>query len=644
MPPNDKSNIDELNKSLYSRNTPDVRTRRKLRFSDMSTDVKSSWEEAGETRDNPVLNKKYEDHSMSFLTKLLIGSVIFCILAVGAGAYLFFRGANLISADNIDIAVSGPISIPGGVPVSFDITVTNKNNIDLQLVDLAVNFPPGTTDSTNPTRELTGYRELLGDIPIGGRSEKTVKAIIFGEENIQKQISFAVTYKIKGSTSSFTKERIYDVLINSSPINMTIESLKEVTSGQEFNLKAKVKSNSAETLKNVLVSASYPFGFDFISSEPKSLVDEGTWRLGDIPPGGERTINIKGKLQGENSDVRVFHFKVGAESNRNTNTIGTEYMKVQQEVAIQKAFITVDLAINGSQGTTPAIGTFNQPTRVELNWFNNLPTAVTDAEIKVKLAGTAYDRTLVQPGNGYYRSSSDEIIWNRQTMPQLASIGAGESGVVSFSVTPRDLSTASRPMTNPTLSFSVSVSGRRTQETGVSESLTATAERTVRVSTKPSLSGRVLRNVGPFVNIGPIPPKADNKTTYTVVWSIDNTVNPLSEAKVSATLPPYVEWLNAVSPSSESIVFSTSTNSITWYAGKVDANTLHGGERKELNFQISVQPSINQVNNIPTIVNDAVMTAKDDFTGETLTSAQSLLTTRFSTDPSYKEGMETVGK
>ena len=49
------------------------------------------------------LNDEYEDHSMSFFTKLLIGSAIFCVIAVGLGLYLFLNGANLISGNNINI-------------------------------------------------------------------------------------------------------------------------------------------------------------------------------------------------------------------------------------------------------------------------------------------------------------------------------------------------------------------------------------------------------------------------------------------------------------------------------------------------------------------------------------------------------------
>ncbi|MDE2011025.1 MAG: hypothetical protein KGJ90_05210 [Patescibacteria group bacterium] len=634
--------INELQNSLYSRGSPDVRTRRKFRFGDNVSGIKTGWDRPPEEPIKPVLNREYEDHSMSFFTKLLIGSAIFCVIAVSIGAYLFFNGSNLISADNIDITISGPVSIPGGTPVSFDITVTNKNSVDLQLVDLAVNFPAGATDPQNPGTALTTYRELLGDIPSGASVHRTVQAIIFGEENLQKQITADLTYQIKGSSSSFTKEQTYAVLINSSPVNLTVTSFKEITSGQEFDMKVDVKSNTSDILKNVLVAASYPFGYTFVSSDLKPLPDNATWSLGDLPPGAEKIFTIHGKLEGENTDTRVFRFNVGARSNTDHSVIGTEFVSAEQDIAIQKPFMTVGISIDGDQSAAPATGSFNQPVRVDVSWFNNLPDAVSDAQITLKLSGTAYDRTLVQPGQGYYNSATDQIIWNQQTVPQLASVGAGESGTVSFSITPRDLSLSGQPVVNPTLSFSAAVTGKRTQETGVPESLNSIAARTVRISTVPTLSGRVARTIGPFVNTGPIPPKADQQTTYTVIWTIDNTTNIIDNAQVTATLPPYVTWTGNFSPQTEDVSFSSSTNSVVWNAGTVGTYTVGNGTRKELDFQVSVQPNVNQVNSIPTIVNDAAMTAMDDFTGQKLTATQSYLTTRFSTDPSYKNGMETV--
>lgn len=643
-PPPEKSYIDELKKSLYSRSAPDVQTKRKLRFDEPRTELQSDWEHKSEEVQPVELNKRYEDHKMSFFTKLLLVSAVFCIIAVGAGAYLFFNGANLISGDNIDIAIRGPVSIPGGEPVSFDITAINKNNIDLELVDMSVDFPSGSTNVSDPSQTLTNFRKLIGNIPAGGQTKETVQAIIFGEENLQKQIKVTLTYNIKGSTMSFTKSKTYDVLINSSPINVSIDSFKEITSGQEFDIKVAVKSNSDQILKNILLKAQYPFGFTLLSSSITPSGDNSTWRLGDIPPSATRTVTIHGKLTGENSDLRAFHFMVGAQSSKDRNVIGTQYMAIEQDITIEKPFVSLNISIDNDSSTADYVGRFGQSERVEVDWFNNLPVAVSNMAISVKLSGSAYDKSSVRVDEGDFNSLSNTITWNGRTNSELSSVAPGDSGKVFFSITPRDLGTSANPVVNPTITYEASVSGDRPQEENVPSKVSGATVRNTRVASNVSLTGRIVRSVGPFVNTGPIPPKAEQASTYTVIWSVDNTSSTVGNAIVTATLPSYVKWLNAVNPSTEDVTFDQNSGTVTWNIGNVGTYTLSSSRRREVAFQISFTPSVTQAGQYVTLVNQSSLKALDNFTGSQLTSNQDLLTTRFSTDPAYKDGFETVVK
>ena len=606
--------------------------------------VRTDWERPPEEPIDTSLNKTYEKHSMSFFTKLLIGSFIFCVGAVGIGAYLFFNGANLISGDNIEIAINGPVSVPGGAKVSFDINVKNKNNVDLALADLSVDFPAGTTNPDDPSTELKNFRELLGDIPAGGSAKKTVSAIMFGEENLERQIVVSVTYKVKGSTALFTKNTSYDVLINSSPILLTVSSFDEITSGQEFDIKVQLKSNSQDTLKNVILKGTYPFGFTYLSATPKPAVNTSTWLIGDIPAGAEKTIIIHGKVQGEDSETRVFRFVAGARSSADPEQIGTQYMSAEQSMVVQKPFVSLAIGIDGDDAPEDHVGQFGRNERVSISYFNNLPTTIANMVITAKLSGTAYDKTAVQPDGGYFNSATNEIVWNTQTNSELNSVAAGGQGKVSFSVVPKDTGTAQSPIVNPTVAITASVAGNRTQGSSVPEKLSSLVSKTSKISSNVSLTGRILRSVGPFTNTGPIPPKAEVPTTYTIVWTIDNTSSAVGSTVVTASLPAYVKWLGSISPTNETVSYDENKGIITWDAGTINANTIGASRRRELYFQVSFLPSINQVNQSPNIINQAVLTATDKFTGAQLESKQDYLTTRFSTDPSYKEGQANVVK
>jgi hypothetical protein len=647
MPPQeDKNRIEELKKSLYSRTAPDVRTRRKLRFGDINSQVSPKWDEPEEKPfEEQQLNSHYKDGSMSFLTKLLIGSGIFCILAVGIGLYLFLNGANLISGNNIDVAITGPVSIPGGEPVVFGIKITNKNNVDLQAVDMNVAFPPGATDPNDSSQSLTSYDQYIGDLTPGGATSTKASAIIFGEENTQKTITATFTYKVKGSSAIFTKVATYDVLINSSPITLSVSSFDSITSGQEFDMTVNLKSNSQDILKNVLLKGQYPFGYTYISANLPPLSDNATWKIGDIPPGGERTVVIHGKLQGENADTRVFHFLAGARSSTNTSVIGTQYGVVTQNVSIEKSFVSLGLSFDNDSSSGDYIGHFGAPVRVTLSWFNNLSVAVSNATISVDLSGSAYDKTKINPDLGYFDSAHDRIIWNQQTNPALANIGAGDTGTVTFLVTPTSNTAASaNQMVNPNVVISANVSADRTQESGVSGNISAAVSRSIKVASNISLSGRLVRTIGPFANSGPIPPKAEQKTTYTVLWSVGNTTSSVSGVQVTATLPPYVSWVGPVSPDSENVTYDQNSGTITWNVGSISAASVTNDptKRREVAFQIAFTPSVTQVASSPTLVNQATLTATDDYTGASLTSQQDYLSSSFSTDPAYKGGDETV--
>lgn len=640
----DKSKIEELKKSLYSRTSPEVRTKRRLRFLKKELgDIKTDWEHPNDDASEVEMTKEYDDHSMSFFNKFFIGSLVFFIIALGIGSYLFFNGANIVSANNIDITVSGPISVAGGSKASFDIQVFNKNNIQLNIVDMAVDFPSGAVDVVDTTKELKQYRELIGDIKPGGIGQKNVSAILYGEENSKKEMIVTISYRVNGSNAVFQKQKAFEVIINSSPLSLTVDSYKEITAGEQFEMKINVSSNSNEIIKNLILKAVYPFGFEYISSDPKTVGDSTTWNIGDIPPGGKKTVVVKGKLQGQNDETRVFRFQIGSENKNVSNTIGTEFVSYSEEISIRKPFLNIGIDIDSNVENTEYVGRFDDSEEVAITWFNNLDVPISDAEIRVRLSGNAYDKFSVSPDKGVFKSADNEIIWNKLTNDELSSIPAGGSGKISFSIIPKEKNDP-KGITNPGIKIDVSVSGKRLSETNVPESIASSATRKIKLSSKLNISSQIIRSSGPFQNTGPVPPKAEKETSYTVVWTVDNTVNTISGAEVNSSLPPYVNFLGKISPTDEDIDYNPNTHQIVWNIGNVDTQTLRNGHRRQVSFQVSFTPSISQIGSAPILVNKAVLTGQDDFTNAQLISNQIPLTTSFSSDPSYRSGDEIVSK
>lgn len=643
MTPEDRSKIEELKKSLYSRNAPEIRQKRRLQFAQPETsEVPTDWEhpEAPLETEEPV--KRYPTNSSSFFTKLLVGSIIFFAIAMSLGAFLIWKGENIISANNIDIAINGPITIAAGDPLTFDIQVANKNNIKLSAVELVVDFPTGTVDTTDRSKEYKQYREVLDDINPGGVGQKRLGAVLYGEENTKRQIAINISYRVAGSNAVFQKQKIYEVLISSSPLSLTASSFKEVTSGQEFDMEVTLASNSSDVIKNLVLKAVYPFGFTLLSTDVKAEGNQSTWKIGDIPPHGKKVIKFRGQIDGQDGEARVFRFTAGAQSVKTPGAIGTEYVAITKEVSIEKPFISAGISFDNDSTTGEYTGAFNAPIKATISWFNNLPTSIIDGELHVKLSGNTFDKFSVVPGEGYYKSSDNEIVWNKITTSSLGSIGAGESGSVTFSLTPRDFSTPSRPVTSPSLALDVSVTGKRISESNVPEGVVSSARRVVKISSSLTLASQILRTPVPFENTGPIPPKAEKQTTYTVNWTVDNTANTVTGAEVRALLPAYVQWLGKISPAGEDITYNKTSGQIVWRVGNVDAYTQATNHRRIVSFQIGFTPSVSQISQVPLLVQDTTLVGQDDFTDANLTSTQPALTTRFNTDPSFRDGQDVV--
>jgi hypothetical protein len=646
MTPEDRSKIDELKKTLYSRNAPEVRQKRRLHFTQNApVDVPTDWEHPAEAlAEEATLNKKYKSSSGSFFNKFFIASLIFFVLAMGIGAFLIYSGDNIISANNIDLIVNGPITVAGGDPLTFDVQVANKNNVTLQSVDLTVDFPAGTVDAGDTSKEYKQYHELLDDIAPGGVAQKRVSAILFGEENTKKLITLNISYRVAGSNAVFQKQKTYEVLISSSPLSLSIDSFKEVTAGQDFTFNITLTSNSSDVIKNLLLRAVYPFGFTLTSTDVKAEGNQSVWKIGDIPSKGKKVITFHGQLDGQDGEARTFRFSVGTQSLKTPGTIATEYIATTQEVSIQKPFISTAITFDSDSSTGEYIGTFDTPVRATISWFNNLPSPVIDGELHVKLSGNAFDKISVTPGEGYYKSADNEIVWNKITTASLTNIGPGGSGSVNFTFVPRNFSTPTKTVSSPGVSLDVNVLGKRISESNVPESITSSANRSIKISSQLNLASNVMRSSGPFGNTGPIPPQAEKQTTYTVVWTVDNTVNTVTGAEVRALLPPYVKWLGKVDPSGEDLTYNSNTGQIVWRVGNVDAFTVSTNHRRMVSFQVALEPSVAQVGQVPVLVQDTSLTGTDDFTGATLTATKDALTTNFTTDPMFHNGDGVVAK
>ena len=190
-------------------------------------------------------------------------------------------------------------------------------------------------------------------------------------------------------------------------------------------------------------------------------------------------------------------------------------------------------------------------------------------------------------------------------------------------------------LASPSINIEITISGKQSLEAYVLENLTSQESSVIRIISDVGFAAKALYYSGPFVNKGPIPPKVEQETTYTVVWALSNTSNSISKAKVTSTLPPWVEFVNSISPAGENLTYNPSTKEIVWNIGGIPKGAGITGASREVAFQIKFLPSLSQVNTSPTIINDSILTGHDDFANVDVRVNKASLNIRLANDPVF---------
>ena len=631
--------VESFRENLYSRSglSDDDKVNRGFKFQPEDYEVKENWDT--ELLDSPTVYSKSIDmvnrlKRKSKLKTLLYVSVSIFTLSIISASYIFYTGVNVISSENVNITSNIPVSTPGGEALSFKVNVENNNGVDLESVDLRVQFPAGTKSADDADSDYKKFTESIGLIPKSGFISRDMKIVLFGEENTYKKILVSVEYRVKGSNALLYREKEYEVLLTSSPISMSVQGLEEIQSGQEIEFSVNLTSNSIGPVDDLLLVVEYPFGFEFISSNPKTSYGKNIWDVGSVRTAEKKNIRLRGKIEGQDEEQRVFKFNLGVKDKSSEKKIGTTFLAQSHSVRVKKPFIGVDVSFDGVT-VKEHVAKPGSSIRADILWSNNLQTRIVDSFIEVKLGGNLYNPLTVSADSGFYRSSDSTITWDQTGEPSLRLLEPGAKGSVSFGfgLVPTS-AIISAGLRNPQMDFSVSVKGKRISGSSVPENIDAIITRKVKLSTEVNFTSKAAYSSGPIKNTGPLPPKVDQETTYTVMWTLVNTSNLVVNGQVKAVLPSYMKWLDVISPISEkdNVSFQQVGGMIIWDVGEIKPYAGFTLPPREIAFQVSITPSLSQLDQEPVILREATFTGADDFTEDKIEKVKSLITTEPSAD------------
>jgi len=643
----EKEKIERLRRAMYSRALEkNIKEKPRHELEMESAVVGEDWKhpESGPFSGTIAPPKKFQFMRMFVRASIYIGAAFF-VGAAGFMGYYFFVGTGSIPASpgNIDISVSGPLQVQSGAVTKLQIAIVNRNRVPLDAAELVVSFPKGTRSVNDLVTDLPALRESLGTVPSGGRKQGTVGAVFAGQEGVRETVRVEVEYRLEGSSALFVASTDYQIIFSSAPISLAIDGNTEITSGQPTEFLITLASNADTPVRDVLLAATFPFGFTLAQSDPPRA-NSGLWEMGDFLPGQKKTVLLRGTLRGESGDERVFRFTSGTRTDTKKTTIEAIMAEYAHRLTVSNPFLGLKITLDKDTGLAGAVVGPGETVSANIEWQNNLTTAITDAVIVAQLSGITIDGTTVKSNDGFYRSSDKVMLWDKTTTNgALANLAPGAKGTVNFTFqmpTTEEL----QGIRDPKLVMSVQAAGRRIAETNVPETLQATVSQTIRLASDLQLIAQGLYYNNPLSSTGPIPPKAGEETVYGIVLSVTNTTNRINNAVVKATLPPYVRWTGIFAPASADISFNQNDGTVTWRVGTIEPGTGTEVQVKQLGINVAMTPSTSQVGQQPQLVRFMTLTGTDEATGEEVTRSANDITTNINTDPDFAPQNATVVK
>ncbi len=619
--------IAELQKRLYARDPESVPKRKFGILRPLKHNVASTWGETELEHDKPVKRT-----SVSGYKRFFIFSFFFFLVAFAVLAFSVYRGALTLSAKNVDLVVLGSSFVAGGEELPIQVEIVNKNSSDLVNATLTLDYPKGATDVAGS--DVVHIEKVLGTIGSGKTKSEEFSVVLYGEQGTDRTITAKLSYTLAGSSSTFQKEKVFSVKISSSPLALTIDAPAALASNQPFTLTLRNLFTGDTLLSNVLARVEYPNGFVYQSSSPAPISGNNVWTLGDLQKGAEQTIQIKGKLIGEEGDEKAFRVYVGTPESISDSRIAVVYNSALHSMTLSEPFIASELFING-EGTDIVAVPIGGQVNGTVSWTNTSGERITDPTFTLALSGDSIDTASIRADSGYFDPLSRTLTWNAQSNAVLSVLEPGQTGQLSFS-----FSTLSARAINEAL-LALSIKGTFPDRGYTEQSIANIDEATIRYASHLQFASQAFYSVGLIKNTGPFPPKANQETTYTVTWTVRPSENALSSYRASAVLPVNALWSGVVSPKAEPIVYNSETRTVTWDVGVVPRAT-STPQSRSVSFQVKVRPTTEQIGLELPLLEPTVVTATDTVANVPLTLTKPELSTRLDADPAYSPGKEKV--
>lgn len=540
-------------------------------------------------------------------------STIIILIAVALVAILGFSWYKMAySKEVLKLEILGPDKADVGEEITYTVKYKNNGNVRLEMPELFFTYPDGTIIDNGQKVVHLDSTALKGDIYPGEERTAQFKARLLGQTNETKTAAARMSFQPSGLKTKNEVRTTFTTILGNVPINLTLQMPDQVANGKTFTVNLNYSSNVSYPLNDLMIKAFSPVEFAITNQKPKGV--DNVWTIPVLNELDSGNIQLTGSLSGQDKDNKVFKAQLGIWQNGNFVVL----KEVARGVEIIAPSIYVTQTINNSDSYVASPG---DQLHVQISFMNVGQDSMQNMVLISRLISNNLDLNSIRVPSGNYQQGDNSIVWDSNSVPDLAYLAPGQSGTVDFWVNVnKRWAINNAGDANPLIKNNVTV-GPNTQEfiTKINSSL--------------SIEQAISNNSDYFANSGPYPLRVGQKTSLTVIWTAKNYYNDLQGVQIKTVLSPNVAFENKTYSDNPKITFDEwrkvtydeNTREVTCVLGAMGmgAGILSNINPGQCVFQISVIPELSE----DTLITGAVqITGNDQWTGKQLTAQ---------TEPSY---------
>lgn len=551
--------------------------------------------------------------------------IVILIAAIVGIAGFYYYQKNIYSKEIMKLEILGQEE--ADLLEEIEYIVKYKNNGDTRLEDpeLIFEFPDHTVVSEGESlRVVKTAEDFGGSIYPGQEDTFRFRGRLVGKEGEAKEAKAILSYRPKNLKARYESPTTFTTVIKKVPLTFEFDLPSKIESAKEMRFRLNYFSNTDYPLTDLRVVVEYPSDFEFVESNPNSL-DKTEWDIGLLNKAEGGRIEIVGKVMGEVNEEKVFKAKFGSWQDGEFIVL----KEATRGITIIKPALHITQQINGSPEFVAGPGDL---LHYEIYFRNVGEDILTDLSLLVTLSGSPFSFDTIRAPEGEYEPGDNSIVWDWRRVGDLQLLSPNEEGKIDFWIRLREQwPIKSLEDKNPTIRTKIYLSQVREEFVN-------------KVSSEIEISQRGFFEDEVFGNSGPIPPRAGESTTYTIMWQVKNYYNEMSNVMAKATLPENSKLTGKIFPEEEAekFTFDSQSRELVWNVGELMVAEGILNPAPNISFQISFTPYSSQIGQTPVIINEATVTGQDTWAGEILQAKDNELITALQDDPSITPEEGTV--